>query len=144
MSKINIHFYWEDGCNDVLCFIKWEDRNLNQVQLHACLLLEMGSWPQSPVLATDSDAVGIFAAHILVPVHTVRFGDDIVWSKKSLCCLWGSDAQLLPAPHRFIPSCRAIPGALPSVCCLWAGKAVICSGISFAWANTQFGFVTLE
>lgn len=74
----------------------------------------------------------IFAAHILVSVHTVRFGDDKLCGERRALLSSGSDAECLPAPHRVMPSCRAIPGALPSLCFLWAGKAVICHRVSFA------------
>lgn len=50
----------------------------------------MGSWPQSPVLAMDSDVVGIFAAHILVPVHTVRFGDSMLYGARRVFAAFGA------------------------------------------------------
>lgn len=52
VPKINVPFYWKDGCNDVLCFIKREDKNLNQAWLHASLSLERGFGPLSWTVLT--------------------------------------------------------------------------------------------
>lgn len=87
VPKINVPFYWKDGCNDVLCFIKREDKNLNQAWLHASLSLERGFGPLSwTVLMWRSPCQDQWCRGNLCSSHPCLYA---LWGFGGHCMTWG-------------------------------------------------------